>query len=250
MTRFGPLVVLLPIVAGCADAGSPTTPGQMPAAIASPSVTEPIPSLEGRPFTVSGRVTDERGIAIPQVDVTMRHYLNGRVYAPSVSTDMSGAYRIEFTSTPYRLGGDSATARAEIIADGYEWFWRDVVVTGEHLVENFSLRRRKQIAAGEAIVLSLTAQNGSCLGWLRGPCDRVRVVARAAGTLTIVATPRPASALSPEIQVCCVDGDERYGNPVTIPVTAGFEADVEVGQPHRQGYTSELVEVRTVFEPR
>jgi hypothetical protein len=245
------VVVLLPLLlSACSDALPTSASTLSPSVQTSPSSTEQLPSANDRTFDVRGIVADERGFPLANVQVTMRHYLGVRTYAPSVQTDTSGAYHIEFTSTPYALGNDRAAARAEVEADGYEAYWRDVVATGSHLVENFPLRRRKQITAGDSIVLSLTNGNGSCLGWLRAPCDRVRVAVPADGTVTVVATPRPESVPSPEIQVCCADGNERYGNPVTLPVTGGIPLDVEVGQPPRPGSsTSDSVIVKTSFEP-
>ena len=106
----------------------------------------------------------------------------------------------------------------------------------------------KQIIAGSPIVLSLTDANALCLGWLYSPCDRVLVSVPATGTLTVTADPKDETAGRPQIQVCCVNGDERIGNPVTIPVEAG-RVEVEVGQPPPPGRKTESVTVRTSFEP-
>jgi hypothetical protein len=38
--------------------------------------------------------------------------------------------------------------------------------------------------------------------------------------MTVEAATQPG-AEQPQVEVCCVSGNERYGNPVTIPVTAG-----------------------------
>ena len=65
----------------------------------------------------------------------------------------------------------------------------------------------------------------------------------------MVATPKDQSAEPPQIQVCCVDGNEQYGNPVTIRVESGVPIDVEVGQPSSPGSrTSESVTVKTSLE--
>ena len=54
--------------------------------------------------------------------------------------------------------------------------------------------------------------------------------ALADGRLTIEGDLMEEQASLPALQVCCVSGNERYGNPVTIPVTARTEVYVEVGQ--------------------
>jgi hypothetical protein len=64
-------------------------------------------------------------------------------------------------------------------------------------------------------------------------------VAEADGNLTVEAVPTQAPAGLPELEVCCASGSERYGNPVTLPVTAGSEMTVEIGQ-QRPGVTTSL----------
>ena len=69
------------------------------------------------------------------------------------------------------------------------------------------------------------------------------------GNLTLEAVPTEAA-----IEVCCFGGAERYGNPVTLPVTAGAEVWVEVGQPSgppgaRSGGVIGSVALKTSFEP-
>jgi hypothetical protein len=251
MKRTFPVIIVVSLVAGCGGGDSPTAPNPVPLTVTSPSVPAPGPSPDDRTFSVSGVVRDDRGLPLVNVEVIMRHYLGGRLYAPSAHTDGSGGYRIAFTATPYRLGEERAAARAELMVDDFEWYFRDVVARSEQLVENFVLLRRKQMAAGDAIVLNLNDRNGLCLGWLYGPCARVRVLVPADGTLTIVATARSATDLAPSVQVCCVSGTEQYGNPITIPVV-GLDrfVDIEVGQPGRGSTTSESVEVRTSYEQR
>ena len=104
------------------------------------------------------------------------------------------------------------------------------MATSPRLVEDFRLLRIKRVTAGGSIVLSVSRENGDCTGWLAGPCGRLRVVAPADGNLTVEAVPTQEPAGLPQIQVCCVGGDERYGNPVTLRVNAGEEMWVEVGQ--------------------
>lgn len=180
----------------------------------------------------------------------MSHWLGGVVGRPSVRTDASGGYVIGFTSNPWTIGTSGrGAARAEVVAEGFEpHWWRTVLATIPHLVENFRLHRIKRITAGDSIVLSVTPDNGECLGWLVGPCGRVRVEALADGNLTVEAIPTPLPAGLPQVEVCCASGNEYHGNPVTLPVTAGTEVWVEVGQP--TGFaTSESVIVKTSIKP-
>ena len=123
------------------------------------------------------------------------------------------------------------------------------MATGPHLVENFRLQRVKSMTAGDSIVLSVAPDNGDCLGWLYGPCGRVRVAAPADGNLTVEAVLTQGSAGLLQLEVCCVSGNERYGNPVTLPVTAGTEVSVEVGQSAAGVTTSQTVAVKTSFQP-
>ena len=106
----------------------------------------------------------------------------------------------------------------------------------------------KRVTAGGSIVLSLTPENGRCSGWLYLPCASVRVAVLADGKLTVEAVPTQVTQEVPAVLVCCVSGDEVYGNPVTLPVTAGTEMWVEVGQ-SRSGGTINEVTVKTRFEP-
>ena len=232
-------VVLVIVAAGC-EGGGPTTP-----------TGTPRPS-NGEAFEVTGVVTDDQGVPVAGAEVTMSHWLGGIVRRPSMRTDASGGYTIGFTSNPW-MGGTSGrgAARAEVVAEGYDWYWRTVPATIPRPVENFRLHRIKRVTAGGSIVLSVTPENGECTGWLPGPCGRLRVSALADGNLMIEAVPTQVGAGLPQIEVCCVSGGERGGNPVTLPVTAGTEVWVEVGQPPGPaGFTTgESVIVKTSLEP-
>ena len=232
---FPASAVVLLLASACSDDSNPVAPRP----------------VTGEPFAISGVVTDDQGSPVVGARVTMGHYLGGALRRPSVETDGSGRYTIEFSSTPWMMGtsGTRAAARAEIIVDGYDWYWRTVVASSSSLVENFQLRRVKRIAAGESIVLSVTAANGDCIAWMYGPCAPVHVTAPANGNLTIEAVPTSAAAALPGIEVCCVSGNEVGGNPVTLPVTAGMDVLVTVGQTMPLLPTSELVTVNTSFEP-
>lgn len=216
------------------------------------TTTSPTPlTSDGEAFNVTGVVTDDQGVPVAGAEVTMSHWLGGMVRRPSVRTDASGGYTIAFTSNPYMNGtnGSRGAARAEVVAEGYEWYWRTVLATIPRVTENFRLHRITRVTAGDSILLAVTPDNGLCTGWLSGPCGRLRVAAPADGNLTIEAVPTQVPAGLPQIEACCLSGNERYGNPITLPVTAGAEVWVEVGQ-ERPGFdTSVSFIVKTSLEP-
>lgn len=226
-------VVVVIVAVGC-EGGGPTRPTGTP--------------RPGEPFEVTGVVTDARGAPVGGASVTM-----ARVEArPSAVTDASGAYRIGFSATPRVNAGTGSgfLARAEIVADGYEQYWRNVMATSPHLVEHFRLHRINRITAGDSILVSVTPDNGDCQGWLYGPCGRVRIAAPADGNLTIEAVPTQNGAALPQLEVW---SEGPYGNPLSLPVKAGTEVRVEVGQPgtgpQPNFTTGESVMVKTSLEP-
>jgi hypothetical protein len=117
--------------------------------------------------------------------VTMRHWLGGLIQSPAALTDAAGVYKIAFTANPWNEGSSGrAAARAELIADGYEWYYRTIFATGPQLVENFRLHPLQRIAPGESVVLPMAPDDGLCvteLSWtLATVCRTVRVTAQAA----------------------------------------------------------------------
>jgi len=234
-------LVLLIFAAACHD-GSPTSPSGSPALVA-----------RGEPFEVSGVVSDDAGRPLQGITVTMRYWLGGFIQHPAALTDAAGAYKIAFTANPWNEGssGRRGAARAELIADGYEWYFRTVFATGPQLVENFRLHPLQQIAPGESVVLLMAPDDGMCvteLSWtLATVCRTVRVRAQANGSMTVQAISQ-GDAGQPLVSVCCVSGDDRGGNPVTLPVTAATEFTVEVGL--SGGFTTtQSVVVKTSFDP-
>jgi hypothetical protein len=244
------LFATLACTAGCK--GSPTRPTSAPA----PPTTPPTPVSSpptappaGETFHVSGRVTDEQGGPMIATTVTMRYWLAGRIGVSTALTDASGTYAATFTSNPWSQAGGRGAARAEIITDDYDWYYRTVMATGPDLVENFRLHRIRRFNPGESIVLPVTRDEGDCLGWSYQPCGRARVVVPADGNLTIEAVPLDGGAALPQIEACCWNGNERYGNPVTLPVNAGSETWVEVGQTGSTVLPSEKVLVKAMLQP-
>jgi hypothetical protein len=231
----GSVVAVVVVIAtvGC-EGGGPTTPTGAP--------------RPEEPYEVSGVVTDDQGAPVGGAYVTM-----ARVEArPSVLTDASGAYRIDFRASPRVNPGTGLgfLARAEIVADGYEQYWRNVMATNPPLVEHFRLHRINRITAGDSMLVSVTPDNGDCQGWLSGPCGRVRIAAPSDGNLRIEAVPTQNGASLPQLEVW---SEGPYGNPLSLAVKAGTEVRVEIGQPGTGSQpaftTGESVMVKTSFEP-
>jgi hypothetical protein len=237
------------MLAAC-DGGGPTQP-----TVSSQST--------GFGFKVAGLVTDEYGAPMPGATVTMSHWSGGTgvgvgtVHWPSTLTDASGNYSIAFTASPM---GNGFVARAQVVAEGYEEHWRDIMrSTGTSaFVENFRLDRITRIAAGESTVLSVPPDVGGCRGWVAPVCPPVRVTVPARGHLSIEVTPVGHRSIEvnppgysgelPPVEICCVEGDERYGNPITIPVAPGPELEVRVGL--RRGLATPVsFLVKTSLEP-
>ena len=105
------VTLLLLMLAACDGPTHPTGPA--PSAV-------PI----GQAFEVAGVVTDERGIPMPGATVTLSHWLGRTVLWPSTLTDAAGSYRLNSTAT---LLGNRFVARAQVVGDGYEEYWRSIV---------------------------------------------------------------------------------------------------------------------------
>ena len=228
LTMRAVALVLLIFAASC-HGGSPT----------SPSLVAP-----GELFEVAGVVTDERGTPMAGATVTMGHMSGGTHHWPSVLTDASGSYKISFTAT-----AGVFVARAQVVAEGYEEYWRSITrSTGATtFIENFRLDRIIRVTAGKSIVLTVPPDVGECIGWVAQVCPIVRVTVPSQGHLTIEVDPIGQSAELPPIEVCCVDGNERYGNPITVPVSSERELEVKVGL--RRGFATTLsFRVKTSFD--
>jgi hypothetical protein len=182
----------------------------------------------------------------------MRHSSGGLIQSRAALTDVAGAYKIAFTANPWTEGSRGrVAARAELIADEYEWYYRTIFATGPQLVENFRLHPLQRIAPGESVVLPMAPDDGMCvteLSWtLATVCRTLRVTAQANGSMTVQAISQ-GNAGQPLVSVCCVSGNDRAGNPVTLPVTAATELTVEVGL--FGGFiTTQSIVVKTSFDP-
>jgi hypothetical protein len=228
------LLVQLLVAAGCSGAG--------PAA--------PSPRSNGESFVVTGVVTDDQGSPVGDAVVTMRHWLGGVISAPSVQTDASGRYTIGFTANPWLIGTSGrGAAQAEIFDLSYERYQRTVLATSSNLIENFRLHGIQRIAPGDSLVLNIAPDDAECsTDAIFGLCRIVRVAAPADGNMTVEARSTQPAAEQPQVAVCCVFGNERDGNPVTLPVTSGTEYQLQIGL-SRGITTSQSVLLKTSLSP-
>jgi len=99
-------------------------------------------------------------------------------------------------------------------------------------------------------VLSIAPDDGECsTDAIFGLCRIVRVTAPADGTMTVEALSTQPAAEQPQVAVCCVSGNERDGNPLTMPVTARTAYyEVQIGL-SRGITTSQSVLLKTSFAP-
>jgi hypothetical protein len=211
-----------------------------------PTTAKQSRSITGETFEVTGIVTDERGVPLPGAVVTMGAWRGGVVEWPSVLTDGSGRYRVSFSASPMP---DGFVARAQVVAAEYDEYWRSLRrdAGATTFVENFSLSRIVRLTAGESIAFSVPPDVGECRGWVAEVCPFVYVSVPAAGSLTIETVAADAPESMPPVEVCCVGGSERYGNPITIPVAPGPDLEVKVGL--RRGFsTTQTFLVKTTLE--
>ena len=62
-----------------------------------------------------------------------------------------------------------------------------------------------------------------------------------------------ANGHRPDLEACCVSGNEVYGNPITVPGNSGDELDVRIGlrsgAPNAQSFEGQSLEVTTSVTP-
>jgi len=240
------LMVLLATVLTACDSGTPTNPTALtkPSAVAQPAPAPAPPP--GQTFSVSGVVTNERGDPMTGAVVTMAHWEGGHVNFPSVSTGPTGGYALSFTANPL---GNGFVARAQVVAEGYEQYWRSLmgVPSGTTVVQDFRLYRITRMTAGDSIPLSVPPDIGDCRGWISEVCAVVRVAAPKDGNLRIEVIPSAGTGAMPPAEVCCVNGDEQIGNPMTVPVTSQYGLELRIGMPRGLTTTQSFV-VKTAYE--
>jgi hypothetical protein len=190
------------------------------------------PAADGESFEVTGIVTDDQGRPLAGIPVTMRHYTAGKLQAPTTVTDAAGAYLLAFIANPWNSPSGRGAARAELVTDTYEWYYRTVFASGPHLVENFRLHPLQLVVSGDSAQLTIAADDGECiagLSWtLAKVCRTIALIPQANGSISVEAISQ-GDAGQPLMSVCCVGGDDRYGNPLTIPVSAELRFTVEIG---------------------
>ena len=249
----GHLLFAFAVIAGGTAAachgGGPTTPTSARPATPPPTSTGTPAASSGEPFDVTGVVTDEQGAPVAGAAVTMAHWLAGTLYRPAVLTDASGGYAFQFSSNPWIARRAAVRRERKSSPTG---------MTGIGGPSRPPVRTSSRMCVCSGSSAFPPAVPSSCLSQRRtenalagctGPCGRMRVAAVTDGNLTIDASPTAASAARPQLQVCCLSGDDRYGNPVTLPVAAGVELWVEVGQTAAGVVPSQTVITTTSLQP-
>jgi hypothetical protein len=238
------------VVLTCSGCGSQSPTPTTPTAVQQPST--PGASAAVETSSVFGRVTSEDGAPVAGAGVTMRFSRGGQFQNAQTTTDASGSYAIEFTSTPWVNPGGRWSARAEIAAEGFDWYWRSVSASGtSRQEENFRLHRLPTLSLAGGPMLTVSSDNGDCIlgEGLYLPCGRARVAVPGAGLLTVSVEPVVSGSARPvQVLLCCADGNPTWGNPARIPVTRPMAIDIEVGQTG-PGVPNGAVTLRTSFEP-
>lgn len=216
---------------GCGDEWNTATAPSQPT-----PTTQPGPPASSEQFEIAGRVTNDQGAPVAGAVVTMAHYVGGSILWPSAVADTSGAYRINFSGNVLQRSVDRFVARAEVTADGYELHWAELTQpvgwTGSNnLVGDFRLYAIKRVTAGGSVMVTFPSDLGLCTGWVAQRCGIVRVTIPSTGTLTVEVTRTDQSSGLPQLEICCVSGNEIYGNPLTLGLDGlrGSELTVNIG---------------------
>jgi hypothetical protein len=140
-------VMATTLVASCTGGGVTT-----PTATSGPS--------SGETFNVTGIVADEHGAPVSAaandgalVERSDRDAVSANRWVRHLYDRIHGNSMDE-----HEQGG---AARAEVVVNGFDWYWRTVPATSPRLVENFRVHRIKRITAGESIVLVSTPRTAS-----------------------------------------------------------------------------------------
>ena len=224
-SRVAVLTAML-VVAGCN--GSDPDRYTQPQRVIQPPLPQPPPQppISTSDFEVSGVVTDQGGAPLQGAVVTMSHWVGSLVHWPSVTTDASGSYRIAFSPT---LLGNGFVARAQVIADGYEEYWRSLLHADASRPQNFRLYRLTRLVAGESTQMVVSPDLGECQSWMARVCAVARIAIPKAGRLTVEVFSNDAPAETPLLEICCESGNEVHGNPVSVPATPGPDVFLLIG---------------------
>ncbi|MBA3642272.1 MAG: carboxypeptidase regulatory-like domain-containing protein [Acidobacteria bacterium] len=225
-----PALVLGTLLLAVGCGGEPTT-ATAPSTSGPATLPQPRPPTSGERFEVTGVVTTDQGVPVAGAVVTMAHWFGGVLHWPSAVADTSGAYRIGFSATVLPGSAGQFVARAEVVAEGYELYWHSLkaALDSNNLVANFQLYPIRRVAAGNSMVAAFPSDVGECTGWVAARCGIVRVTVPHAGNLTVEVTPTDQSAGQPTLEICCVSGNEIYGNPLTLSVGGGSESTILIG---------------------
>ena len=171
---------------------------------------------------------------------------------PSVLTDASGAYRIMFSANTLRWQTGRFVARAQVTALGYELYWRNWVATDTSTLNaSFKLQRIQRVVAGRSIVVSFAEDIGDCRGWLAQVCGTVRITVPMSGDVTVDVI--AANGSRPQLEACCISGNEVGGNPITVPGDRDTELEVLIGlrggAPNAPSFEGQSFEVTTSVRP-
>lgn len=211
MSRSTALLLLAAI--GTACNGAPTEPTL---SIARPTA----PPAPTRTFEITGTVTESSGA--PVEGATVRWTWPNQAPA-SATTDGQGVYDLVI-ETAIQFATSSIGIRAE--KAGYEANWQYVSLL-QNPSQNFRLRRRVQIAAGESIRVEVGPDDSFCGLADEWRCRRVRVFSSRSGTLTLEVVPdNPASTaglMTAPVYTCC-----SASTAIVVPVG---ETQVDVLRP-------------------
>jgi hypothetical protein len=180
---------------------SPTQPA--PSGIPPPTSVTPIERVPITLYQVSGNVTDESGSPIPQARVLINYLGDGAFSSPaarcsfggcwlSASADSAGHYEASFEPSSGPVFGADAAALIESSHDGYATNVQLLPRQPTEVVRDIRLRRRRTIAAGESVTVSIEQDSSLCSDqedWfvLTSRCENVVVEVATSGTLTVEA---------------------------------------------------------------
>ena len=185
-------LIALPILGAC-DSRSPASPSPTPTGT---STGAPAPSPVQKPapppapalarYHLTGRVTTEAGSPVPGAGLWVE-YNSGFRYT---QTNGSGEYEFEFDARP--LGNDPLGHVGYVYAfsDVHEVNLQWVPLGADGLVQNFSLRPRRVLAAGESTSVPVGPTSSFCkdledLHAMEHRCEIIHVESRQAGTLDV-----------------------------------------------------------------
>jgi hypothetical protein len=243
------VVVFAAVALACGGAPPAPTPivGAPPAASVTLQSARPSPSL----YHVSGVVDDENGSPIPQARVLINYLGDGAFSSPaarcsfgvcwlSASADSAGHYEASFEPSSGPVFGADAAALIESSHDGYATNVQLLPRQPTEVVRDIRLRRRRTIAAGESVTVSIEQDSSLCSDqedWfvLTSRCEKVVVEVATSGTLTVEAR-LPVGGASDALVFFPTSGfytgsQSSRSGAASVGVAAGTRYLVYVGTP-------------------